>query len=296
MKVKRIAITGGNGQLAKAFQFLLKKDEQFIFKCFAKEDWDILDLKISEKILEEFKPDFLINTAAYTAVDKAEDEWRIVSEINTLAPSQLAQICHKKGIKLIHFSTDYVFDGKSDREYLETDPTQPLNFYGISKSESDKVIVAIAPESIIIRVSWLYFNLGKNFVNTMLKIGIEQENIQVVNDQVSSPTYALFLAEDILSSIRRGIDLKGIYHYSLSEECSWMDFANEIFSFSNTSCIAQPISTQDYGAKAIRPLYSKLNASKFFTETGIKQRSWKDGLQSFFQNQQYEFNSEQINS
>lgn len=296
MKAKRIAITGGNGQLGQAFHLLLKHDEHFEFKCFTKEDWDIVDPKASLKIIEEFKPDILINTAAYTAVDQAEEDWKKVSEINTLAPSLLAQICYQKGIKLIHFSSDYVFDGSEMREYLESDPTKPLNSYGISKSESEKVVMAIAPETLIIRVSWLYFNQGKNFVNTMLKIGAEKENIRVVNDQVSSPTYALFLAEDILSAIKKGIDIKGIYHYSLAGECSWMDFAEEIFALSKINCNVQAISTEEYAAKALRPKYSKLDAGKFFHETGIKQRSWQEGLQSFFQNQQYYFNSNPINS
>ena len=222
----------------------------------------------------------IINCAAYTAVDKAENEQELADKINHLAVKNLAQIAKENKIKLIHISTDYVFDGTNYKPYTEDDITNPQSVYGKTKLEGEKAMQEINPQnSIIIRTSWVYSYYGANFVKTMLRLGKEKEQLGVIFDQVGTPTYAKDLAKTILEIIPKiDNDKVEIYHYSNEGICSWFDFAKEIMRMAKLDCTINPIETKEYPTPAKRPHYSLLGKSKIKSAFNIEIPYYKDGL------------------
>jgi dTDP-4-dehydrorhamnose reductase len=281
---KSILVTGANGQLGNELRELsvLYTDYTFIFIGRSE-----LDLRNTEAIQAWFLDnsfDVIINCAAYTAVDKAESEQALAREINTTAVGTLARIAKDKNISLIHISTDYVFDGKNFKPYLETDSTHPQGVYGQTKLDGEQAMLAINPaNSIIIRTSWVYSSFGNNFVKTMLRLGKEREELGVICDQVGTPTSARDLAQAILSIIQHpifsGQQATEIYHFSNEGVCSWYDFAKVIFELSDIHCNVKPIETKDYPTPAKRPHYSLLNKTKIKKTFDITIPYWKDSLQ-----------------
>lgn len=283
-KIKTILVTGKNGQLGQSLKSLASQYPQYQFTFTGRDE---LDLSCSESIATYFEQntfDIIVNCAAYTAVDKAEEQQELAEAINHLAVKQLAEICKKNHSVLLHISTDYVFDGTNHKPYVENDTINPQNVYGASKLKGEQAILTEACDAIIIRTSWVYSEYGHNFVKTMLKLGGDRDQLNVIFDQMGSPTYASDLAETILMVIS-SLNQKGfqqgdnIYHYSNEGVCSWYDFAKAIFEISNTSCAVLPIETKDYPTPAKRPHYSVLNKAKIKQQFQLNIPYWKDSLQ-----------------
>ncbi len=275
-----ILITGANGQLGLTFKNIQKKYTNYNFFFAEKAILDITNLEKIEKYLIKNQIDAIINCAAYTQVDKAEDEIELADKINYTAVRYLAELAKKHSIILAHISTDYVFDGTSKNPYTETDKTNPQNCYGKTKLKGEEAIQEINPvNSIIIRTSWLYSEFGNNFVKTICRISKDKDKIQVVSDQVGSPTYAKDLAEAILTIIPK---LKNknteIVHFSNEGSCSWFTFAEEIIKISNIACVVEPIKSTKFKTKAKRPTYSLLNTNKIQNTFDINIPNWKISL------------------
>jgi dTDP-4-dehydrorhamnose reductase len=273
----KIAVTGANGQLGKS----IEKRKDSIIAEWIFTDIDGLDITNKQNLAHFFsknKPDILINCAAYTAVDKAEDEIEKATLINTLAPSYLAELCKQNNCHFIHVSTDYVFDGKTFIPYKEDDSKHPETSYGLTKSEGEDQLLSINSDSIILRTSWLYSEFGNNFLKTMIRLGKEKEQIGVVFDQTGTPTYAGSLAEGIIHVLsvfsQTGEWKTGIYHYSNQGVCSWFDFAHWIMDTMNLACRVMPIESKDFPTKAKRPHFSVLNKSKFETTFNYEIPYW----------------------
>lgn len=278
---KRILVTGKNGQLGQSLQKISTEFPQFKFVFVGRDELDLS----SEKSVEQFLSaagsfTAIINAAAYTAVDKAESEPELASQVNNLAVAQLAGFAKKQNAALLHVSTDYVFDGKSYRPYDETDTTAPQNQYGSSKLKGEQAMLASGCNGAIVRTSWVYSEFGNNFVKTMLRLGQERDSLGVIFDQVGSPTYAVDLARALLvlleSEPKGGVE---IYHYSNEGVCSWYDFAKAIFELRDVSCVVNPIETKDFPTPASRPHFSLLNKAKIKKNTGLKIPYWRDALQ-----------------
>ncbi len=282
----RILVTGKNGQLGKSIHKLVANTEQtddFVF--VGREE---LDLNSESNISHYFdsgnKFDIIINCAAYTAVDKAEEEQDQANQVNHLAVKQLVQIAKNQQAKLIHISTDYVFDGENNKPYTETDATNPINIYGKTKLAGEKVLKKIMPtDAIIIRTSWVYSEYGNNFVKTMLRLGKQRNELTVVNDQIGSPTYATDLANAILKILNNeDFKTKGqsteIYHYSNEGEISWCEFAKEIFKIAKIDCKVNPIATEQYPTPAKRPKNTLMNKDKIAKTFSVNIPDWKESL------------------
>ena len=278
--MNNILVTGSKGQLGSEIRELSSNyDYKFFFT-----DRDSLDIT-NEKDMQEFVQtnniNTIINCAAYTAVDKAEADIDNANKINHLAVKSLAEMSKEKNIKLIHISTDYVFDGKNYKPYKEDDKTNPNGIYGKTKLAGEVGLQEINPKnSIIIRTSWVYSSFGANFVKTMLRLGKEKESLGVIFDQVGTPTYARDLAKailDILPNIKN--EAVEIYNYSNEGVLSWYDFAKEIMNLANLKCNVNPIETKEYPTPAKRPHYSLLNKSKIKKEFNITIPYWKDSLE-----------------
>ena len=293
--IKTILVTGSKGQLGQSLKSLVSQHPQYQFTFIDRAE---LDLSNANNIAAYFKQnqfDLIINCAAYTAVDKAEQEQQQADKINHLAVRQLAEIAKQNDSILIHISTDYVFDGTGYKPYLEDDQTHPQNVYGASKLKSEQAIQKIAPKAIIIRTSWLYSEYGANFIKTMLRLGQERESLNVIVDQVGTPTYAKDLAAAIIKiidacSAEQNIFIQDqqvqLYHYSNEGVCSWYDFAKTIFEQTNTPCTVSAIETKDYPTAAKRPHYSVLNKAKIKQKFNISIPYWKDALQTCLKNYQ----------
>ena len=256
----RVLVTGKNGQLGRSINKVVREiqpDDEFIFV-----GRDELDLSKEASVTNYFDRnnfDVIINCAAYTAVDKAEEEENLADQVNHLAVKQLAEIAKAQQAKLLHISTDYVFDGESDKPYKESDTANPINVYGKTKLAGEQALQEVMQtNAIIIRTSWVYSEFGNNFVDTMLRLGKERDELNVVSDQVGSPTYATDLASAILEIIqnkefKETIQATQIYHYSNEGEISWYELAKEIFKLSNIKCKINPIKTNLYPTSAKRP-------------------------------------------
>lgn len=276
----KVVIVGAGGQLGTEFLKQAEEFPQLEMIGWTHKDLDICDLLSTQHQLEEQKPDIVINCSGYTAVDKAEQELAEAYLLNATAPAQFSFECAKRGIKFIHFSTDYVFDGRSGSSYKEDDELNPLNVYGASKAKGESAVLKLCPEATVIRVSWLYSNQGQNFFLTMMKFALSGKDLDIVGDQVSSPTYAGFLVEDILSLLDSGRKLPtGILHYSLDGETSWKEFADAIFERTDHNCHVRSVSSEEYGAEALRPTYSKLDHSLWDRSIEKIDRSWVEGLE-----------------
>lgn len=274
-----ILITGSNGQLGNEFR-VASSNYPFNFIFTDVNELDISNAADLERFIQTQKIDYIINCAAYTQVDKAEEEEDLAIKINHTAVKNLAEAAKRNGAKLIHISTDYVFDGIKNRPYVETDPKAPLGIYGISKLAGEKAIIREGGDYLIIRTSWLYSSFGNNFVKTMRKLTAEREELNVVFDQVGTPTYAADLANTILTIIdKNGVDNNtGIYHYSNEGVCSWYDFAEEINqAFGHTANI-KPCHSDEFPSKVKRPNFSVLDKSKIKSTFGIEIPHWKQSL------------------
>ncbi len=277
--MSNILVTGANGQLGSEIKSLAKSyHDSFTFTN--KESLDISDKEAIMIAIQKNNIDTIINCAAYTAVDKAETDEYNADKINAQGTKNLAQIAKEKGLKLIHISTDYVFDGKNYKPYEEDDKTNPNGIYGKTKLAGEKAIEEIAPaNTIMIRTSWVYSSYGNNFVKTMLNLGKTKEKLTVINDQVGTPTYAKDLAKAILDIVPQlSNDKPKIYHYSNEGVLSWYDFAKEIMRMAKLDCKIEPIATKDYPTPATRPHFSLLNKAKIKAEFGVDVPFWKDSL------------------
>lgn len=276
--MKKILVTGANGQLGSEIKVLAPNYPNFDF-IFT--DIDDFPLDQTEVIISNFKsiqPDIVINCAAYTAVDKAEQDTVVADAINHLAIATLASLCTESGAKLVHVSTDYVFDGSSPIAYKEEDQPNPKSVYGVTKLAGETACFKNCPESIIIRTAWVYSEFGNNFVKTMLRLMTERDTLSVVNDQVGSPTYAADLAQVILTILDSNKWESGIYHYSNAGEISWFDFAQDIKEIANKTCEIKGIPAADYPTPAERPAYSLLDKSKIKAVYGIEAIDYKVSL------------------
>jgi dTDP-4-dehydrorhamnose reductase len=274
----RILVTGANGQLGKEFRDIEANYPQFEFIFLSREDMPIHHFELVRNFFKGYHPAYLINCAAYTAVDKAEQEKELAFQVNAEAVGVLAAVCKEYDCKFIHISTDYVFDGSSASPYKETDTTGPTGVYGASKLEGEKQAFEFNPDSIVIRTSWVYSSHGKNFVKTMLKLMQDRPAISVVNDQIGSPTYAADLAEAIMEIIVVKNWKSGIYNYSNTGIISWFDFAKAIANLSESACEVKPMPTTDYPTPAKRPAYSVLDKSKISEAYGVQIKDWQASL------------------
>lgn len=277
---KRILVTGSNGQLGCELKELVSSYSQFQFIFFNREELSINDKSGIDKVFGKYQPAYLINCAAYTAVDKAESEKELANEINGTAVGLLALVCKQYGTKFIHISTDYVFNGNASLPLNEEDKVDPVNAYGASKLLGEQLAFQNNPDSIIIRTSWVYSFYGKNFVRTMMRLMNERESIGVVNDQIGSPTYAADLANAIMQIITSGKWQGGIYNFSNEGVISWFDFAGGIKRLINSSCIINSLTTEQFPTPAKRPKYSVLDKSKIQQTFSIQLKDWKESLKA----------------
>ena len=275
-----ILVTGSNGQLGSELKELSNnyKNHNFIFTDV--EELDITNEKEVISFFDSTEIDSVINCAAYTNVDKCESDQDAALNLNAIACRILAQQCSRKKASLVHISTDYVYDGKNNTPYKETDFTNPNSVYGKTKLQGEEMIEEFATVAIIIRTSWLYSSYGHNFIKTMLKYGQERDELKVVFDQIGTPTYARDLAEVIVKGLEHISFMEGthIFHYSNEGVCSWYDFAKEILNIKNIDCNVKPIETKDYPLPAPRPSYSIMNKAKIKEELDIEIPYWQDSL------------------
>jgi dTDP-4-dehydrorhamnose reductase len=276
----KILITGSSGQLGETFKRISSKHTyNFIFT-----NRSVLDITNKKQVDEYFGNnafDCIINCAAYTAVDLAEEDEKKAFSVNEAGVENLVKACERNNMAMIHFSTDYVFDGRKNQPYIEEDKTNPLGIYGQSKLAGEQKILASGISALIFRTSWLYAKHGKNFYNTMLRIGAEKDQINVVADQIGTPTNTTDLALSVLQCIQKYELWKGqqeIYHFSNEGVASWYDFAKAIFEYNKLSCKVNPISTQEYPTAAKRPFYSVLNKQKFKDFFKFDIKHWRESL------------------
>jgi dTDP-4-dehydrorhamnose reductase len=276
---KTILITGSNGQLGNEMRLLSVRyadKYDFIFTDVA--ELDITNIDDVRSFFDTAKVDFVVNCAAYTAVDKAEDDAKLCYKINRDAVENLAQMTKLHNINIIHISTDYVFDGTNYLPYTEMMPVCPASVYGKSKLEGEQILQKICPNAVIIRTSWLYSTFGNNFVKTMLKLGRERESLNVIFDQTGTPTYAADLADVIMHIVDYKEFIGGIYHFSNEGAISWYDFTKAIHRIAQIDCKVLPIESKDYPANAPRPYYSVLNKSKLKQTYEIEIPYWEESL------------------
>jgi dTDP-4-dehydrorhamnose reductase len=280
----KILITGANGQLGSEIRKSSDLFPGFSFVFTDLNELDITSPSAVEAMLAEEKPQWLINCAAYTAVDKAEAEGETAWLINAVAPAILAEKSKAVGCRFVQISTDYVFDGKNYRPYIEDDEVCPTSVYGSTKLEGELISLTNNPETMVIRTSWLYSSFGNNFVKSMIKFGKERDSLNVIFDQIGTPTYAGDLAEAILEIIRKTESgesefVAGTYHYSNEGVCSWYDFALAIHQIYGINCTVNAIESKDYPSPVARPPYSVLNKSKIKSIFGIQIPYWRTSLE-----------------
>ena len=276
--MKRILVTGANGQLG---QSILEQSKNYKeIECFfvTRNELDITNEELINHYFEDKSFDFVVNCAAYTAVDKAEDDQENAYLVNAKATEFLSKITHQKGIPFIHISTDYVFDGTEAQPRLETDQTNPIGVYGQTKLDGENLALENNPKTIILRTAWVYSRFGNNFVKTMLRLFNDKDSISVVADQIGSPTNAIDLADAILTIISKDDLTYGIFNYSNEGECSWFEFAQKIKEFSNSTIEINPVPTSAYPTKAKRPAYSLLDKSKIREVYQLDIPTWEDSL------------------
>ena len=273
----KIIVTGSDGQLGNEFRTLAKTSEwEFVFTDY--KELDITDGEAVAKFFKEEKPDYCINCAAYTAVDKAESEKKLCDAINVTGGTNLAEACEKSEATLIHISTDFVFDGKAHKPLKEDGQTNPVNYYGISKLNAEIAIAKALDRYFILRTSWLYSTHGNNFVKTMLRLSETKDELNIIADQIGTPTYAGDLAKAIYDLIRKENSDFGIYHFSNEGTASWYDFTKAIFEYADVTTKVTPIPTEKYPTPAARPSYSVMDKSKFKIASKQEIPYWRDSL------------------
>ncbi|MBR4912475.1 MAG: dTDP-4-dehydrorhamnose reductase [Bacteroidales bacterium] len=279
--MSNILITGANGQLGNCLRDLATDfQDQYNFYYTDVAELDITDAEAIEQFVVGNGIDTIINAAAYTAVDKAEDEVELAYRLNRDAVRNLAEVARNHDCLLVHVSTDYIFSGESCKPYMETDTPAPQSVYGASKLAGEQAIMESGCRAVVIRTSWLYSEYGNNFVKTMLRLGTERESVNVVSDQIGGPTYAGDLAKVIfrLIEVVPTEDKVGIYHFANEGVCSWYDFAKAIMEFGGKKCNVNPIFTSEYPSKARRPFFSVFNLRKTKTTTKMDIPYWRDSL------------------
>ncbi len=281
--LKNILVTGANGQLGMEFRDLEKLFPGFRFLFVSKEELPIENIDTVKEYFAENDISYCINCAAYTAVDKAESEKDVAISINATAVGNLAAVCAIYNSWFIHFSTDYVFNGQSARPYKESDPTDPVNFYGLTKLKGEQAAINNYPASLIIRTSWVYSRHGKNFVKTMTRLFAEKEMISVVADQAGCPTYAADLAAAVMLIITKGELHPGIFHYANQGITSWYQFATAIKEITGSHCIVNAISSSEYPTPAARPAYSAFDTGKIQDVYKLEIKPWRESLATMLQ-------------
>lgn len=285
--VKTIAVTGANGQLGNVLQGLAPLFPQFKFVFTDVAELNITDAKQIKHFFNTYGPKYLINCAAYTAVDKAETERDLAQKLNATAVGLLADECKLNKTKLIHISTDYVFDGISSAPYVETDYTNPVSVYGQTKADGEEAVALSGCDGYTIRTSWLYSAYGHNFLKTILRLAKERDSLNIVFDQIGTPTLADDLGEAIMALIVALNDKQkihpGVYHYSNEGVCSWFDFAHSIVEIAGLPCKVSPILTAQYPTPATRPAVSVLNKNKIKAALNIDIPHWRDSLKKVMQ-------------
>ncbi|SKB50842.1 dTDP-4-dehydrorhamnose reductase [Maribacter arcticus] len=280
-----ILVTGSNGQLGMSIQEIKGQfTENIVFHFTDANELDISNEKAVRNFFKNKNYDYCINCAAYTAVDNAEDNKDLAYAINADGSKYLAKVCDEYSCIFIHVSTDFVFDGTKEEPYTTLDQPRPLNIYGASKLEGERLIQKVAKKYFIIRTSWVYSEFGNNFVKTMIKLGKEKDRLDVVSDQIGSPTYARDLAHFLLKIILDKNNKYGIYHFSNEGVLSWYDFAQAIIKLSNSDTKVFPVTSSDYITKASRPKYSVMNKEKTIKTFGIKLEPWQTSLKTCVQN------------
>jgi dTDP-4-dehydrorhamnose reductase len=281
MAMHKILITGANGQLGWELGQLAATYPAFEFVLVDRSQLDLSFPETFEKIIQTIAPDCIVNTAAYTAVDKSETEKELSYTVNATAVQALASICKNLAIPFITYSTDYVFDGEATQPYTISTKVDPVNFYGSTKAAGEKMAMEANEDTIIIRTSWVFSSHGNNFVKTMMRLMKERAQLNIVADQKGRPTYAKDLAiatMQMMEAMNAGKSIKGVYHFANQGETTWYDFAAKIKAIAGLSCDLQPIETKDFPTPAKRPAYSVLDTSKIEHDLAIDIRHWEDAL------------------
>lgn len=271
----RVLLTGAYGQLGRCLLDRFPTD--WITLACGSAELDITNRIAIERVVKKFRPEVIINAAAYTAVDKAETDRVRAMKVNAIGAENIALVAKEYDSRLIHISTDYVFDGRKKTPYNENDSPCPINFYGLSKWEGESRILNILPKAIILRTSWVFSEYGNNFVKTILKLADSHSELKVVNDQFGCPTYGGDVAQVIIRLAER-LESEGIYHYCGDQSVSWCEFAQAIFIFARNSVIVQGIDSRSYPTTAYRPTNSVLNCDKI-RDLGISPSNWETALQ-----------------
>ncbi|MBF9236897.1 dTDP-4-dehydrorhamnose reductase [Hymenobacter sp. BT683] len=274
-----ILVFGASGQLGQCLARVAQDRNTPNLVFLPEAQANILNTEALAALFAQHQPSYCINCAAYTAVDKAEDELEMARKINRDGVVNLSKLCGEHGTVLIQISTDFVFAGTGNQPLVETDAAEPISVYGLTKLEGEQVIADHTDRYFILRTSWLYSEFANNFVKTMLKLGREREELRVIWDQVGTPTYAIDLAGCILTIIETQNQQFGLYHYSNEGLTSWYDFAVAIFELSQTTVRTVPIRTAEYPTKATRPLYSVMDKTKAKTQLGVAIPHWRASLQ-----------------
>ena len=283
-----VLVTGANGQLGQSLQFIAPNYPELHFVFCSSADLDITNIENCQTVFSKIKPNFCINAAAYTAVDKAESEPEKANLINVIGAQNIAQVCKERVTILLHVSTDFVFDGDysklspraQSRGYSEQDIPNPTGVYGQTKLEGEKAIQSILGNYYIIRTSWVYSQFGNNFMKTMLRLASERDSISVVNDQIGTPTNAVDLAAVLLIIITSNKNAFGIYNFSNEGQCSWYDFAKAIFEINNIKIDLKPIPTSSFPTPAKRPSFSVLDKTKIKSTFGLEIKNWDESLKT----------------
>lgn len=276
--MNKILVIGAGGQLGQCLKTVAERRgiSEIVFPV--EQEANILNQGLLNSLLEKEKPKFVINCAAYTAVDEAEDEVDLSKAVNETGAANLAKACKANGATLVHISTDFVFEGNEVKLLKEEDAANPINVYGVTKLDGENAVIDILDEHFILRTSWLYSEYANNFVKTMLKLGAERDELGIIADQVGTPTYAIDLANTIFDIIQSENKSYGLYHYSNEGVTSWFDFAKAIFDISNTEVKANPIPGSAYPTKAKRPAFSVMDKSKIKSTFNIQIPYWRDSL------------------
>jgi len=274
-----VLVFGSSGQLGSCLKHITTKKgiTNIIFP--PEEQANILSIEMLTNLFEQYKPAYCINCAAYTAVDKAEDDVDMARKINRDGAENLAKLCAQFGTTLMHVSTDFVFAGNSTQPLLEDDIAEPINVYGLTKLEGEHAVIANLSEFYILRTSWLYSEYGNNFVKTMMRLGTEKDELKIIADQIGTPTYAIDLADCILDIIANDKQAYGIYHYSNEGVTSWYDFAMAIFDIAQIDVKVYPVRSSEYVTRAIRPAFSVMDKAKIKHNLGISIPYWRTSLE-----------------
>ena len=277
--ITTILITGSHGQLGNEMQQAAARFPAFRFIYTDVEDLDICDKAALDAFVKANDVNVIVNCAAYTAVDKAEDDVELCYKINAEAVRNIGEVAHQNGLKVVHVSTDYVFDGTNYMPYSEDQDVSPNTVYGKSKLAGEQALMETCEQAVILRTAWLYSSFGNNFVKTMIKLGTERDSLNVIFDQIGTPTYAADLGDTILKILSHETFSPGMYHFSDEGVCSWYDFTKTIHRIAGITCDVRPIETIDYPARTPRPHYSVLNKAKIKATYGITIPHWEESLE-----------------